>query len=70
MRDGLRINAEEVFSVTGDTPRERLRQSSTKRALRTGFMNLPKPENNFELLVPEDESEDEDHEEDEDDDED
>lgn len=57
MRDGLRINAEEVFSVTGDTPRERLRQSSTKRALRTGFMNLPKPENNFELLVPEDESE-------------
>lgn len=56
MRDGLRINAEEGFSVVGDTPRDqRLRQSSAKRALQTGFMNLPKPENNFELLVPEDE---------------
>lgn len=58
MRDGLRINAEEGFSAIGDTPREQpLRQSSAKRALKTGFMNLPKPENNFELLVPEDEDE-------------
>ncbi len=58
MRDGLRINAEEGFSTIGDTPREsRLRQSSAKRALKTGFMSLPKPENNFELLVPEDEDE-------------
>ncbi|KAI1790695.1 pre-mRNA splicing factor component-domain-containing protein [Ganoderma leucocontextum] len=58
MRDGLRINAEEGFSAIGDTPREqRLRQSSAKRALKTGFMNMPKPENNFELLVPEDEEE-------------
>ena len=58
MRDGLRINAEEVFSAIGDTPREqRFSQSSAKRALQTGFMNLPKPENNFELLVPEDEGE-------------
>ena len=56
MRDGLRINTEEGFLAIGDTPREqRLRQSSAKRALKTGFMNLPKPENNFELLVPEDE---------------
>lgn len=59
MRDGLRINAEDGFSTTGDTPREqRLRTSSTKRALQAGFMNLPKPENNFELLVPEDEEDD------------
>ena len=26
-----------------------------KRALKAGFMSLPKPENNFELLVPDDE---------------
>ncbi|KAH9901674.1 pre-mRNA splicing factor component-domain-containing protein [Cubamyces lactineus] len=58
MRDGLRLNAEDGFSTVGDTPREqRLRTSSAKRALKAGFMNLPKPENNFELLVPEDEEE-------------
>ncbi|EJF62522.1 hypothetical protein DICSQDRAFT_84319 [Dichomitus squalens LYAD-421 SS1] len=58
MRDGLRINVEDGFSAIGDTPRDqRLRQSSVKRALKTGFMSLPKPENNFELLVPEDEEE-------------
>ncbi|KAI0747768.1 pre-mRNA splicing factor component-domain-containing protein [Daedaleopsis nitida] len=58
MRDGLQINAEDGFSTIGDTPREqRLRNTSVKRALQAGFMNLPKPENNFELLVPEDEEE-------------
>ncbi|KAG6375832.1 pre-mRNA splicing factor component-domain-containing protein [Boletus reticuloceps] len=42
----------------GETPREqRLRADSTKRALKTGFMNLPKPKNSFELLVPKDEEE-------------
>ncbi|KAL1947486.1 hypothetical protein VTO73DRAFT_13210 [Trametes versicolor] len=56
MRDGLRLNAEDGFSSVGDTPREqRLRSSSAKRALKAGFMSLPKPENNFELLVPENE---------------
>ncbi|KAJ7135046.1 pre-mRNA splicing factor component-domain-containing protein [Mycena crocata] len=44
----------------GDTPREqRLRNNSAKRALQAGFMNLPTPENNFELLVPEEEDGDE-----------
>ena len=58
MRDGLRINAEDGLSTVGDTPREqRIRMSSAKRALQAGFMSLPKPENNFELLVPEDEEE-------------
>ncbi|KAI0670715.1 Cc.Cdc5 protein [Trametes maxima] len=58
MRDGLRLNAEDGFSSIGDTPREqRLRTSSAKRALKAGFMSLPRPENNFELLVPEDEEE-------------
>ncbi|KAH9857743.1 pre-mRNA splicing factor component-domain-containing protein [Lenzites betulinus] len=60
MRDGLRLNSEGGFSTIGDTPREqRLRTSSAKRALKAGFMSLPKPENNFELLVPEDEEDEE-----------
>ena len=55
MRDSLSINPENQFSVA-ETPREsRMRESASKRALRDGFMNLPKPENNFELMVPEDE---------------
>ncbi|KAI0948484.1 hypothetical protein AcV7_009215 [Taiwanofungus camphoratus] len=56
MRDTLSINPEDRFSSVDDTPREqRLRTTSAKRALQAGFMSLPKPENNFELLVPEDE---------------
>ena len=56
MRDNLSINPEGQYSVIGDTPREeRMRGSSVRNALRAGFMSLPKPENNFELLVPEDE---------------
>ena len=39
-RDNLAINP------------ERLRVSASKRALQAGFMGLPKPENNFELVVP------------------
>ncbi|KAG5636103.1 hypothetical protein H0H81_009099 [Sphagnurus paluster] len=55
MRDSLSINPE-GFSAVGATPRdEHLRANSAKRALKAGFMSLPKPENNFELLVPEDE---------------
>ncbi|KAF9463250.1 pre-mRNA splicing factor component-domain-containing protein [Collybia nuda] len=55
MRDNLSINPE-GFSAVGSTPRDQhLRLSSAKRALKAGFMSLPKPENNFELLVPEDE---------------
>jgi pre-mRNA-splicing factor CDC5/CEF1 len=56
MRDNLSINPGDEFSSVVQTPREnRMRESASKRALRTGFMNLPKPENNFELMVPEDE---------------
>jgi len=59
--DSLSINPSDRFSSVGDTPREqRLRTTSAKRALKAGFMSLPKPENNFELLVPEDEEGDED----------
>jgi pre-mRNA-splicing factor CDC5/CEF1 len=44
-----------VASV-GETPRDqRIRVSASKRALQAGFMNLPKPENNFELVVPDEE---------------
>ncbi|KAF4578679.1 Pre-mRNA-splicing factor cef1 [Pleurotus pulmonarius] len=56
MRDNLSINPADQPSFVGDTPREqKLRESSAKRALQAGFKNLPKPENNFELLVPDDE---------------
>ena len=59
MRDNLSINPDDEFSSVGQTPREnRMRESASKRALRVGFMNLPKPENNFELMVPEDEEDD------------
>jgi pre-mRNA-splicing factor CDC5/CEF1 len=42
-RDNLAINP------------ECLHVSASKRALQAGFMNLPKPENNFELVVPDEE---------------
>ena len=59
MRDNLSINPDDEFSSVAQTPREnRMRESASKRALRVGFMNLPKPENNFELMVPEDEEDD------------
>jgi len=59
MRDNLSINPDDEFSSVAQTPREnRMRESASKRALRVGFMNLPKPENNFELMVPEDEDDD------------
>ncbi|KAF9241884.1 pre-mRNA splicing factor component-domain-containing protein [Melanogaster broomeanus] len=58
MRDNLSINPVTGMVMGGETPREqRSRSDSTKRALKAGFMSLPKPENNFELLVPEDEEE-------------
>lgn len=52
LRDSLAINPD-GFGGVSDTPRGR--GSSGKHALRAGFQSLPKPENNFELLVPEDE---------------
>ncbi|KAI0049679.1 hypothetical protein FA95DRAFT_1581584 [Auriscalpium vulgare] len=56
MRDSLAINPDGASSFGGETPREqRMRADSAKRSLQSSFLNLPKPENNFELLVPEDE---------------
>ena len=58
MRDNLSINPGDR-SFAGETPREmRMRADSTKRSLQASFKSLPKPENNFELLVPDDEGED------------
>ncbi|KAH0827999.1 pre-mRNA splicing factor component-domain-containing protein [Lanmaoa asiatica] len=58
MRDNLSINPATGMATGGETPRDqRLRVDSAKRALKVGFMSLPKPENNFELLVPEGEEE-------------
>lgn len=57
-RDNLRLNPDEGFSSAGETPREqRIRAQDSRRALRTGFMNLPKPANDYEVLAPEDEEE-------------
>jgi pre-mRNA-splicing factor CDC5/CEF1 len=53
LRDNLSINPEDYTALAGQTPR--LREMSARRALKAGFMSLPKPENNFELLVPDDE---------------
>ncbi|KAF9475324.1 hypothetical protein BDN70DRAFT_841135 [Pholiota conissans] len=53
LRDNLSINPGDYAALPGQTPR--LREMSARRALKAGFMNLPKPENNFELLVPDDE---------------
>ncbi|KAF7796513.1 hypothetical protein EIP86_007691 [Pleurotus ostreatoroseus] len=56
VRDNLSINPEDGLPLVGDTPREqRMHLTSAKRALQAGFRSLPRPENNFELLVPEDE---------------
>jgi pre-mRNA-splicing factor CDC5/CEF1 len=58
MRDNLSINPEDR-TFAGETPREmRMRVDSTKRTLQASFKSLPRPENNFELLVPDDEGED------------
>ncbi|TFK55328.1 hypothetical protein OE88DRAFT_1654150 [Heliocybe sulcata] len=54
MRDSLSINPGDGFATPSQTPR-RMQDMSEKRALRASFMNLPKPENNFELLVPDEE---------------
>jgi pre-mRNA-splicing factor CDC5/CEF1 len=55
MQDNLSINPENQLSVAKAPRESRMRESASKRALRDGFTSLPKPENNFELMVPEDE---------------
>lgn len=57
LRDNLSINPEDFPSISDTSRALQLRASSSKRALKAGFLNLPKPENNFELLVPDDDVE-------------
>lgn len=58
LRDNLSLNPSDAMSSIGDTPRERRgRVNAATSSLKSAFQNLPKPENNFELLVPEDEEE-------------
>ena len=58
LRDSLSINPEEFAPSLNETPRnQRSRVSASKRALQAAFINLPKPENNFELVVPDEEAE-------------
>ncbi|KAI5124586.1 hypothetical protein M0805_003105 [Coniferiporia weirii] len=56
LRDNLSLNPSDAASAIGDTPRERrARANASTSSLKAAFSNLPLPENNFELLVPEDE---------------
>ena len=56
MRDNLSINPDDEFSLAVQTPHEnKMQESASKQTLWAGFINLPKPENNFELMVLEDE---------------
>lgn len=59
-RDNLKINREGETPLTGvgETPREiKMRQMDAKRQLQQGFLALPKPKNDFELVLPEEEQE-------------
>ncbi len=59
-RDALSINGES-YSTYGETPREqRHRLQDVKSQLKAGFMSLPQPKNEFELVLPEEEDEPED----------
>lgn len=54
-RNTLNINAGDDRSMLGDTPRAR--DVDIKQQLRQGFMSLPKPKNDYELVLPEEEQE-------------
>ncbi|KAA1092432.1 Pre-mRNA-splicing factor cef1 [Puccinia graminis f. sp. tritici] len=54
-RNTLNINAGDDRSIVGDTPRAR--NMDVKQQLRQGFMALPKPKNDYELVLPEEEQE-------------
>ncbi|TIC53373.1 hypothetical protein E3Q05_02448 [Wallemia mellicola] len=57
MRDTLSINRTDGISEAFETPAERkYSERSEKARLKTGFQNLPKPQNNFEIEMPEDEA--------------
>jgi pre-mRNA-splicing factor CDC5/CEF1 len=54
LRDTLSINPGDHSTPRDNLRDQQLHSISAKRALKAGFMNLPRPENNFELLVPDD----------------
>ncbi|KAH9454903.1 hypothetical protein MJO28_012722 [Puccinia striiformis f. sp. tritici] len=54
-RNTLNINSGDDKSIMGDTPRAR--NVDVKQQLRHGFMALPKPKNDYELVLPEEEQE-------------
>ncbi|KAL7416874.1 pre-mRNA splicing factor component-domain-containing protein [Mrakia frigida] len=57
MRDSLSINPDGSMTPMGDTPAQARRRA--KNALRDGFARLPSAQNDFEIMVPEDEPEEE-----------
>ncbi|KAG0148684.1 hypothetical protein CROQUDRAFT_60225 [Cronartium quercuum f. sp. fusiforme G11] len=55
-RNNLNINAGDELSMMGDTPRDgKDRQMDIKQQLKQSFMALPKPKNDYELVLPEEE---------------
>ena len=61
MRDSLAINTPSREASVSETPREQKhRLRNAQSALDAAFAALPKPKNDFELLLPEEEDEDED----------
>ena len=56
LRDTLSINLGDQMTPREDLRDQHLNSISDKRALKAGFMSLPRPENNFELLVPDDDA--------------
>ena len=56
LRDTLSINPGDDMTPRSDLRDQQLMFTSDKRALKAGFMSLPRPENNFELLVPDDDA--------------
>ena len=55
LRDTLSINPGDM-TPRNDPRDQQLSSVSDKRALKAGFLSLPRPENNFELLVPDDDT--------------
>lgn len=51
LRDTLSINPGDQMTPRNDMRDQQLTSVSDKRALKAGFMSLPRPENNFELLI-------------------
>ena len=51
------LTLQTTYTEQGSAPPGRRHKSAALRALKAGFNNLPEPENNIEIIVPEDKEE-------------